>query len=101
MMDEWMDISIDEGVKFFLTSLGKPDSIVTKARENGVKVYHDVHNAELARRAAGAGVDGLNLLNSSMVSYAIVCIYFHQVIMNEDNDLPGWSNWVTGRRRVC
>jgi nitronate monooxygenase len=66
MMDEWMDISIDEGITFFLTSLGKPDSIVKRAHENGIKVYHDVHNAELARRAAGAGVDGLNLLNSSM-----------------------------------
>jgi nitronate monooxygenase len=66
MMDEWMDISISEGVKFFLTSLGKPDSIVTIARRHGIKVYHDVHNAELARRAVLAGVDGLNLLNSSM-----------------------------------
>lgn len=66
MMDEWMDISIDEGVKFFLTSLGKPDAIVQRAHANGIKVYHDVHNVELARRAAGAGVDGLNLLNSDM-----------------------------------
>lgn len=66
MMDEWMDISIEEGVKFFLTSLGKPDTIVKMAHQSGVKVYHDVHNAELARRAAGAGVDGLNLLNSDM-----------------------------------
>ena len=66
MMDEWMDISIDEGVKFFLTSLGKPDDIVKIAHKNGIKVYHDVHSPELARRAAGAGVDGLNLLNSSM-----------------------------------
>ena len=39
-MDEWMDISIDEGVKFFLTSLGKPHDIVKKAHANGVKVYH-------------------------------------------------------------
>lgn len=66
MMDEWMHISIEEGVRFFLTSLGKPDVIVRKAHDNGIKVYHDVHNAELARRAADAGVDGLNLLNSDM-----------------------------------
>jgi len=31
-----------------------------------LQVYHDVHTAELARRAVGAGADGLNLLNSSM-----------------------------------
>lgn len=66
MMDEWMEISIDEGVKFFLTSLGKPDPIVKKAHKHGIKVYHDVHNATLARRAVDAGVDGLNLLNSDM-----------------------------------
>ena len=65
-MDEWIDISIDEGVKFFLTSLGKPDAIVRRAAPHGVKVYHDVHSVELARRAAGAGVSGLNLLNDRM-----------------------------------
>lgn len=48
-MDEYMDISIEEGVKFFLTSLGKPDSIVKKAHANNIKVYHDVHNAEFAK----------------------------------------------------
>jgi NAD(P)H-dependent flavin oxidoreductase YrpB (nitropropane dioxygenase family) len=32
----------------------------------GIKVYHDVHTPELAQKAADAGVDGLNLLNSSM-----------------------------------
>lgn len=66
MMDTWMEISIEEGVKFFLTSLGKPDIIVRVAHKHGIKVYHDVHNAELAKRAAGAGVDGLNLLNNEM-----------------------------------
>ena len=35
-MDEWIDISIDEGVKFFLTSLGKPDAIVRRAEPNHV-----------------------------------------------------------------
>ena len=30
-MQEWMEISIEEGVKFFLTSLGKPHEIVKTA----------------------------------------------------------------------
>ena len=42
-MDEWMHIAADEGVKFFLASLGKPDSIVAFAREKCIKVYHDAH----------------------------------------------------------
>ena len=37
-MEEWMEISIDEGVKFFLTSLGKPDQIVRAAEPHGIKV---------------------------------------------------------------
>jgi nitronate monooxygenase len=66
MMDEWMHISIEEGVKFFLTSLGKPDEIVKIAHMHNIKVYHDVHSVEFAKRAADAGVDGLNLLNCDM-----------------------------------
>jgi nitronate monooxygenase len=64
--DEWMDIAIDEGVKFFLTSLGKPDAIVRVAEKHGVVVYHDVHTPAVAQKAADAGVHGLNCLNSSM-----------------------------------
>jgi len=65
-MEEWMDIAIDEGIKFFLTSLGKPDQVVRVAERHGIKVYHDVHTPEVALKAAAAGVDGLNCLNSSM-----------------------------------
>jgi nitronate monooxygenase len=66
MNEMFADIAIEEGVEFLLTSLGKPNDIVEKAHANGVKVYHDVHNAKLAKLAYEAGVDGLNLLNSSM-----------------------------------
>jgi len=65
-MDAFFDIALDEGVRFFLTSLGKPDKYVKRAEAAGAVVYHDVHSAELARRAAGAGVRGLNLLNNEM-----------------------------------
>ena len=65
-MEEWMEISVDEGVKFFLTSLGKPEKIVRYAQRHGIKVYHDVHTPEVARKVADQGVDGLNCLNSSM-----------------------------------
>ena len=65
-VDEWMTIALEEDCKFFLTSLGKPDALVTLAHAHGAKVYHDVHTEELARRAVGAGVDGVNLLNDRM-----------------------------------
>lgn len=65
--DTWMNIAIEEGVKFFLTSLGKPDPVVRKAEENhGVVVYHDVHTPEVAMKVLDSGVHGLNCLNDRM-----------------------------------
>ncbi|MEO1715133.1 MAG: nitronate monooxygenase, partial [Bacteroidota bacterium] len=43
-MEKWMEIAIEEDVKFFLTSLGKPHAVVKRAKEHGIKVYHDVPN---------------------------------------------------------
>ena len=62
-MQEWMQISIEEGVKFFLTSLGKPTEIVKIAHQNGIKVYHDVPNRKVALAMRDAGVDGINCIN--------------------------------------
>ena len=62
-MQEWMQISIEEGVKFFLTSLGKPDAVVKIAKEHGIKVYHDVPNKKVALAMRDCGVDGLNCIN--------------------------------------
>ncbi len=62
-MKEWMQISIEEGVKFFLTSLGKPHEIVKIAKQHGIKVYHDVPNKKVALAMRDAGVDGLNCIN--------------------------------------
>jgi len=62
-MKEWMQISIEEGVKFFLTSLGKPDAVVKTAKEHGIVVYHDVPNKKVALAMRDSGVDGLNCIN--------------------------------------
>lgn len=62
-MKKWMDISIEEGVKFFLTSLGKPHEIVKIAKAHDIKVYHDVPNKKVALAMRDAGVDGLNCIN--------------------------------------
>ena len=62
-MKEWMEISIEEGIKFFLTSLGKPHEIVKIAKQNGIKVYHDVPNKKVALAMVDCGVDGLNCIN--------------------------------------
>jgi nitronate monooxygenase len=62
-MKQWMEISIEEGIKFFLTSLGKPDAVVKTAKEHGIKVYHDVPNNKVALAMRDSGVDGLNCIN--------------------------------------
>lgn len=62
-MQTWMEISIEEGVKFFLTSLGKPTEIVKIAHQNGIKVYHDVPNKKVALAMRDIGVDGINCIN--------------------------------------
>ncbi|MEE4250992.1 MAG: nitronate monooxygenase [Alcanivoracaceae bacterium] len=61
---QWMDIAIEEGVKFFLTSLGNPKPVVKVAREHGITVYHDVSSRAFADKAVDAGVDGLNCVNN-------------------------------------
>jgi nitronate monooxygenase len=63
-MEAWLDISMEECVKFFLTSLGKPDWVVKRAHANGIVVYHDVSKAKYAKHAIDAGVDGLNCVNN-------------------------------------
>ena len=62
-MKEWMDISIEEGIKYFLTSLGKPTEIVKIAHQNGIKIYHDVPNKKVALAMRDTGVDGINCIN--------------------------------------
>ena len=62
-MKAWMDISIEEGIKYFLTSLGKPTEIVKIAHQNGIKVYHDVPNKKVALAMRDTGVDGINCIN--------------------------------------
>ena len=62
-MKTWMEIAIEEEVKFFLTSLGKPDEVVKRAKEHHIKVYHDVPNKKVALAMRDAGVDGINCIN--------------------------------------
>jgi len=58
-MVEWVDVALEEGVRFFVTSLGKPDWVVEKAHAAGGVVYHDVTERKWALKALESGVDGL------------------------------------------
>lgn len=58
-MERWIDIALEEGVRFFVTSLGNPRWVVDKVRPLGGVVYHDVTERKWAEKGAAAGVDGL------------------------------------------
>lgn len=62
-MEAWVDGALEEGVRFFVTSLGNPRWVVDKARQVGGVVYHDVTEAKWAAKAVQGGVDGLIAVN--------------------------------------
>ncbi len=62
-MERWIDIALEEGIRFFITSLGKPDWVVDRVHSQGGKVYHDVTERKWAEKGAESGVDGLIAVN--------------------------------------
>ena len=62
-MSEWIDVALEEGIRFFVTSLGKPDWVCKKVHPEGGVVYHDVTNRKWAEKGKMCGVDGLICVN--------------------------------------
>ena len=62
-MNGWIDIALEEGIRFFVTSLGKPDWVCEKVHAYGGVVYHDVTNRKWAEKGQECGVDGLICVN--------------------------------------
>jgi nitronate monooxygenase len=69
-MTEWIEIALEEGVRFFVTSLGKPDWVVRRAEQAGARVYHDVTERKWADKAADSGVHGLIAVNDRAGGHA-------------------------------
>ncbi len=63
-MIRWVDIALEEGVRFFLTSLGNPRWVVDKVHAAGGVVYHDVINRRWGEKGRDEGVDGLVAVNN-------------------------------------
>ena len=63
-LERWVDIALEEGVRFFITSLGNPRWVVDKASEVGGIVYHDVTERKWALKALDGGVHGLIAVNN-------------------------------------
>jgi len=63
-MQEWVDIALEEGIRFFVTSLGKPGWVVERVHAAGGVVYHDTTNRKFALKGLEDGVDGLICVNN-------------------------------------
>ncbi len=69
-MSNWLDIALDEGVRFFVTSLGNPQWVVERVRPFGGVVYHDITERKWALIAKKAGVHGLIAVNNRAGGHA-------------------------------
>ncbi len=61
---------IDEGVPFFITSLGSPKEVIAEAKKIGAKVYCDVVNLEYAKKVEDMGCDGVIAVSSGAGGHA-------------------------------
>lgn len=69
-MVAWVDVALEEGVRFFVTSLGNPRWVVERVGQVGGVVYHDVTERRWAQKGADAGVHGLIAVNDRAGGHA-------------------------------
>jgi nitronate monooxygenase len=62
-MEQWVDESLEEGIRFFVTSLGNPRWVVDRVAPLGGVVYHDVTERKWALKGIEGGVHGLIAVN--------------------------------------
>lgn len=69
-MERWVEVALEEGVRFFVTSLGKPDWVVERVHAVGGHVYHDVTERKWALKGRDGGADGFIAVNSRAGGHA-------------------------------
>jgi nitronate monooxygenase len=69
-MSEWIDVALEEGIRFFVTSLGKPDWVAERVHAVGGLVYHDVTELKWAKKGLDNGADGLICVNNRAGGHA-------------------------------
>jgi nitronate monooxygenase len=69
-MRRWLDVALEEGVRFFITSLGKPRWVVERVAAAGGLVYHDVTERKWALKALDSEVHGLIAVNDRAGGHA-------------------------------
>ncbi len=69
-MMKYTDQALEDGIRFFVTSLGNPRWVVEKVHAAGGKVYHDVTSRKWALKGLEEGVDGLIAVNNRAGGHA-------------------------------
>jgi len=69
-MQEYVKIALEEGCRFFITSLGDPAWVIDQVKPLGGVVYHDVTALKWAQKAISAGADGLICVNNRAGGHA-------------------------------
>lgn len=69
-MEGWVDVALEEGIRFFVTSLGNPRWVVERAAAVRGHVYHDVTERKWALKALDAGVHGFIAVNRDAGGHA-------------------------------
>ena len=69
-MVRWLEVALEEGVRFVVTSLGNPRWVVERVHAAGGVVYHDVTERKWAQKALDAGVDGFIAVNNRAGGHA-------------------------------
>jgi nitronate monooxygenase len=69
-LEQWMDISLEEGVRFFVTALGNPRWVVERACQVGGLVFHDATNVKHAKKALDNGAEGFICVNNRAGGHA-------------------------------
>ena len=69
-MVRWVEIALEEGIRFFITSLGNPRWVAERVHAAGGVVYHDVTERKWAEKGLEGGVDGLIAVNDRAGGHA-------------------------------
>jgi len=69
-MRRFVDLALEGGVRFFVTSLGNPRWVVERVQGSGGIVYHDVTERKWADKGLAGGVHGLIAVNNRAGGHA-------------------------------
>lgn len=69
-MRKHLDICLDEGVDFIITSLGSPKEVITECKRKNIKVFCDVVEETYAKKVEDLGADAVIAVNSGAGGHA-------------------------------